>query len=199
MANPKAKIIKHPVEQFGTNLKKNAWSALFESFIFIFFGILLVAWPDITISIIANVLGIIFIVNGAYQIINYLLVKGQNDFLNNNLLIGTISLLIGIMAIVIGEDIANVFRVIIGVWMIYESIVRINTATKLHAAGIKTWNYICVLALIMLVLGIFITFNAGAVIQLIGCVMIASGIIGIAGDVLFIRQINEVISRFTKK
>ena len=197
-ADAKAKIIGRPIRKVSSDLKKNAWSAAAESLIFMIFGILLVAWPDMTVSVIANVLGAIFIVNGIYQIINYFVVKGQNDFFNNNLLIGTISLLLGIVAIVIGEDIANVFRIIIGIWMIYESLVRVNTAIKLHSAGIKAWSYICILALIMFVLGVFITFNTGAVVQLIGCIMIFSGIVGIISDAVFIMKVNEVVNKITK-
>ena len=192
-------IIKRPAEQVSDNVKKSAWTSVIESLIILFFGILLVVWPDITVTVIANILGAIFIINGIYQIINYFVVKGQNDFFNNNLLIGIISLLVGIAAIVIGNDIANVFRIIIGIWMIYEALVRINTAIKLNSAGIKTWKYILLIALIMLALGIFVTFNTGAVIQLIGWMMIATGIIGIIGDIMFIQQINTVVDNITKK
>lgn len=194
----KATVIKHPIEQIGWHLKKTAWSAVAESLLIMIFGILLVAWPDITIIVIANVLGAIFIVSGIYQIINYFVVKGQNDFFNNSLLSGVVALLVGIAAIVIGEDIANIFRIVIGIWMIYESLVRVNTAIKLHSAGIKVWSYILIIATMMLALGIFVTFNSGAVVQLIGWMMILAGAIGIVGDAMFIQQINTVVEKLTK-
>ena len=194
----KVEIIKRPVERLGWDLKKSAWSAAIESLIIMFLGILFVAWPDITVVVVANVLGAVFIVSGIYQIINYFVVKGQNDFFNNGLLTGVVALLIGIAAIVIGEDIANIFRIIIGIWMIYESLVRVNTSIKLHATGVKVWSYILIIALVMLALGIFVTFNAGAVVQLIGWMMILTGIVGIVGDIIFIQQINTVIEKLTK-
>ncbi len=196
---PKAKIIKQGIENLGWDIKKNAWSSAIESLAVIIFGILLVVWPDITISVAANVLGAFFIISGIYKIINYFVVKGQNNFFDNSLLSGVVSVLIGIAAIIIGEDIASVFRVIIGIWMVYESLVRMNTAIKLHAAGIKSWNYILIIALIMLALGIFITFNAGAVVQIIGWVMIATGIVGIIGDAMFIGKVDAVVDKLTKK
>ena len=194
----KVEIIKRPVEKIGWDLKKTAWSSAIESLVIMIFGILLVAWPDMTIVVIANVLGTIFIINGIYQIINYFVVKGQNDFFNNGLLTGVISFLIGVAAIIIGEDIANVFRVIIGIWIIYESLVRVNTAIKLHAANVKTWSYILAIALVMLALGVFVTFNSGAVVQLIGWMMILAGVIGIIGDGMFIQQVNTVVEKLTK-
>ena len=194
----KVEIIKRPVEQIGWDLKKSAWSAAIESLVIMIIGILFVVWPDITVLVIANVLGAIFIVSGIYKIINYFIVKGQEDFFNNDLLSGVLALLVGIAAIVVGEDIANIFRIIIGIWMVYESLARINTAIKLHSAGINVWKYILIIALVMLVLGVFVTFNAGAVTQLIGWMMVITGIVGIVGDVMFIQQLSAVVEKLTK-
>ena len=195
----KAEIIKRPIERVNADLKKSAWGAIIESLLIMIFGILMVVWPNITTAVIANVLGAIFIVLGIYQIINYFVVKGQRDFFNNGLLIGVISLLVGIAAILIGEDIAQVFRIIIGIWIVYESLVRMNTALKLHAAGIKAWSYVLIIAICMLVVGIFVTFNAGAVIQLIGWMMILTGVFGIVGDVVFIQYVNTITDFLTGK
>lgn len=194
----KVEIIKRPIEQVGWDIKKSAWSAAIESLAVMIFGILLVAWPDVTILVVSNVLGAIFIVGGIYRIVNYFVVKGQQDFFNNGLLAGVVWLLIGIAAIVIGEEIASVFRIIIGIWMIYESLVRVNTSIKLHAAGLKVWSYILIIALVMLVLGVFVTFNSGAVVQLIGWMMILTGIVGIVGDIIFIQQVENVVNKLTK-
>ena len=111
---PKTKPIKYPIERIGWNLKKSAWSAVAESIFIMALGILFVVYPEVTIAVIANILGAIFIVSGVYQVINYFVVKGQNDFFNNGLLSGVVALLIGIATLVIGEDIANIFRIIIG-------------------------------------------------------------------------------------
>ena len=194
----KAEVIKRPIEQVSSNIKKAGWVSAIESLIIIVLGILLVALPNVTILVVSNVLGAVFIINGIYQIINYFVVKGQNDFFNNGLLIGVISLLIVIASIVIGEDLANILRIIIGIWMIYESLVRVNTAIKLNSAGIGTWKYILMIAILMLALGLFVTFNSGAVVQLIGWMMILSGIIGIVGDIMFIQQVNTIVDKITK-
>lgn len=193
----KVEIIKRPVENISSNLKQSAWIAVFESLITIVLGILLIVWPNTVIKIIAYIVGIFFVVKGAYQIINYFIVKGQNDFFNNNLLIGVISVLIGIAAFVIGEEIAHIFRIVVGVWMIYESLVRINTAIKLYSAKIAAWKYILILALIMLTFGIFITFYNGAVITLIGWTMILTGVVGIIGDTMFIQYVNVIAEKLT--
>ena len=195
----KVEIIKRPVEKISDDLKKSAWGAIIESLVTMILGVLFITWPDTVIKILAYIIGTFFVVKGAYQIINYFMVKGQNDFFNNNLLSGVVFVLVGIVALVMGQELANVFRIVIGIWMIYESLVRINTAIKLNAVGIGAWKSILILALIMLVLGVFVTFNTGAVFTLIGWTMIMTGLIGIVGDAMFMQYVNQVVEKITGK
>ena len=195
---PKATIIKRPVENIGDNIKRSAWSAVFESIVLIILGILFLILQDTVVQVLAYIIGVFLIVKGGFQIINYFVEKGQNDFYNNGLLSGVVSALIGIVVLVIGQDIANVFRVVLGVLIIYESLVRINTAIKLAHAKVSSWKYIVVIALIMMILGVFVTFNSGAVVTLIGWVMIVTGLIGIVSDVIFIQHINSIVEQLTK-
>ena len=192
----KAEIINRPVEQVGNDIKKSAWLAVIESLTIIIMGVLFIAWPDYMVRIISYIFGIFFIIKGAFQIFNYFVEKGQNDFFNNELLVGVISVLLGVAAIAVGAEIANVFRVVLGIWLVYESLVRINTAIKLSAAGIPVWKYILLIGLGILLLGVFVVFNDVTVV--IGWMMIIAGIIGIFGDVLFMQQIDHLISQITK-
>ncbi len=196
---PKAEIIKRPVEKVGSDIKKSAWSAIIESLAIMVLGILFIIWPETMIKILAYLVGAFFIVKGGFQIILYFMQNGQKDYFNNGLLSGVVAILIGITALVLGEDIAGVFRVVVGIIIIYESLVRINTATKLASAGVSDWKIILLLSLIMLVLGIFVTFNAGAVVALIGGLMVATGVVGIIGDVMFIQHVNLIIDKITNR
>ena len=194
----KVEIIKRPVEQVGSNLKKSAWGAVIESLALIVLGILFLVLQDVMVQIIAYIVGVFFIVKGGFEIINYFIEKGQNDFFNNKLLSGVVSVLIGVDALVVGDDIAHVFRIIIGIIIIYESLVRINTAIKLYSAKVDVWKYILILALCMLVVGVFVTFYSGAIITLIGWMMVLTGIVGIVGDIMFIQHVNAITDKLTK-
>ena len=195
----KAEIIKRPVEQVSGDIKKSAWAAIVESLALVILGILFLVLQDAMIKVLAYIVGVFLIIKGGFQIITYFMEKGQNDFFNNKLLSGVVAILIGITALVIGEDIANIFRIIIGILIIYESLVRINTAIKLASAKIDSWKYILMLALCIMAIGIFITFNSGAVITLIGWMMILTGVIGIVGDAMFIQHVNKVVEQLTKE
>lgn len=192
----KAEIIKRPIEQIGGEIKKSAWTAVIESLAILVLGILFIVASDTMMKVVAYIVGAFFIVKGAFQIINYFIEKGQNDFFNNNLLIGVISVLIGITALALGPNIAEAFKIIVGIFMVYESLVRMNTAVKLHAAGISTWKYILLLALVIMALGIIVIFTDVA--NIIGWMMVIAGAVGIVGDAMFIQQVNDVVDKLTK-
>ena len=195
----KAEVIKRPVEHVGDEIKKSAWSAIFGSLALVILGILFLVFQDSMIKVIAYIVGAFLIIKGGVQIFNYFANKGQYDFFNDGLLSGVVAILLGIAAVVAGEDIAGIFRVIIGVLIIYEALVRINTAIKMSTAKIPSWQYILIIALIMMAAGIFIICNSGAVITLIGWVLIAVGIFGIVGDAMFIQHVNTVVEELTKR
>jgi uncharacterized membrane protein HdeD (DUF308 family) len=183
------------VIQVGKDVKKIAWLSMLESISIIIAGVLFVAWPEEMKTIIAYIVGVLLILKGSYQIIEYFVEKGHKDFFNNDLLFGIVSLLVGIAVIAMGDNIANVFRIIVGIYMIYDSLLRINISIKLANAKIGAWKYILVLALIILVLGVFVTFNDVATV--IGWMLVGAGVVGIMSDILFICKVNDVVEALT--
>ncbi|MBR2803054.1 DUF308 domain-containing protein [Candidatus Saccharibacteria bacterium] len=190
-------VIKRPAGQIGDDIKKTAWSAVIESFAILILGILFIVWPDTMMKVVSYVVGSILIIKGILDIISYFMDKRQYDFFDNGLLLGVISILIGAAALFIGEDIANVFRIVVGIFIIYESLVRINTAIKLSSIGIESWKYIMLIGVAVLVLGIVVTFSDVA--SIIGWMMIVAGVVGAIGDILFIQQVDRVAKTIIEK
>ena len=181
----------------GKAIKKSAWMAFAESLALVILGIMLIAWPVVVMRVISYTLGAFLAIKGCYKIMNYYMSNGHKNYFNNDLLWGIISVLAGITVIVLGEDILGAFRIVAGIWIIYEALVRLNATTKLSAAGVPAWRYTLLVAILMLVLGVFVTFNTGAVTQLIGAMMIVSGIIGIVGDVMFMQYVSTLVEKLT--
>lgn len=190
---PKAEIIKRPIERMSGNIKQSAWTSMIESLATLALGILFIAWPDIMMQAVAYIIGGIFLVKGGLDIITYFMDK--KNIYSNLLLSGVVSALIGVAALIAGPNIANVFRIVIGIFLIYESLSKLNSAIKLYYAKISLWKAVTILALIVLVLGIFVLFNDAA--SIIGWVMVVSGIISIVGDAMFIMQVDKVTAALT--
>lgn len=99
---------------------------------------------------------------------------------------------IGIITIAYSETIGTIFRVIIGIWIIYSSLIRINLAMKLKAMDVKAWSYSLLLAVIMFVCGLFIAMNSGSVIVTIGIIIIVYSVIDIIEDIIFMKNVKEI-------
>ena len=189
----KSEIIKRPIEKFGTNVKKTAWSSILESLSILALGILFIIWPDTMIQFIAYIIGAIFLVKGLIDIMVYFM--DQKNAYSNLLLSGLIAACIGLAALVAGPNIADIFRIIIGIFLIYEALVRVSSAVKLYYAKINLWKFVAILAFIIMVLGIFVIANSAAAI--IGWIMVVAGAISIISDAIFIKYVDKIMEVLT--
>lgn len=172
--------------------KTTGWVAILESVLIGVLGGLLVWRPEGVMKVIFYVVGICLMVKGVYRIVNYFAVHGKYDFYNNDLLYGIIALVFGVLSVVLWEQFSNVIGIVVGAWMIYGALVRMNSAIKLHAAGVKDWFYVMLLSLVMLALGIYMVISVGAVLAVVGWVMIAAAVVGIIDDAVFMKNISAI-------
>lgn len=172
--------------------KKTGWISIVESLIFAMLGLILVLNPEGTVNTISSILGIIFIVIGIYKIINYFLAKGKYDFYNYDLIYGLMAIVIGIITMKFSSTIISIFRIMIGIWIIYSSIIRINLSIKLKAIDVSVWVYSLILAILMFICGLYIIMNSGVVIVTIGVAMIIAAIMDIVEDIIFIKNVKEI-------
>ncbi len=180
---------------FLKRLKSTSWLAILEALVVGAFGILLIINADWVVTTIFYVVGIFLIVKGVYKVVNYFAVHGKNDFYNNDLLYGIIALVFGVLIVILQKQISSVISIVIGAWLVYGALVRMNTAIKLHTAGVKQWFYVLLISLVMLALGVYliVSFKAlESVMWVVGIVMVVSAILSIVDDVVFIRHLDEL-------
>lgn len=172
--------------------KKTGWISILESIIFAILGAIVIWKPEGTVKVISYILGIIFIVIGIYKIINYFSAKGRYDFYNYDLIYGLMACVLGIVTIAYSNTIGTIFRIAIGIWIIYSSFIRMSLSVKLKALKLNIWGYSLCLAIVMFVCGLYITLNSGAVIVTIGIMMIVYSIIDIIEDIIFMKNVKEI-------
>lgn len=172
--------------------KKSGWISILESVIFAILGAILIWKPEGTVKFVSWALGLIFIVIGIYKIINYISAKGKYDFYNYDLVYGFMAVVIGIVTICYSNTIGSIFRIMIGIWIIYSSFIRISLSIKLKNLNLNIWIYSFILAIVMFVCGLYITMNSGTVIVTIGTMMIVSSIIDIIEDIIFMKNVKEI-------
>lgn len=172
--------------------KKTGWVSILESIIFAVLGVIMIWKPEETLKTISYILGIIFIVVGIVKIINYFISKGKYDLYNNDLIYGLMACVLGIVTMVFSNTIGSIFRIIIGIWILYSSFIRMNFSVKLKTLNSDIWIYSLILAIIMFVCGLYVIINSGAVIVTIGIMIVIYAIIDIIEDIIFMKNVKEI-------
>jgi len=129
---------------------------------------------------------------GIIKVAQYFLAKGKYDLFNHEIIYGIMAIVIGIVTMVYSSTIGSIFRIVVGVWIIYSSLIRINTALKLRNIKSNVWGYSMILAVIMLICGLYVTINSGAVMVIIGAMMVTYAVIDIIEDIIFMRNVKEI-------
>lgn len=173
-------------------LKKSGWISIIVSLIFALLGIILILKPNEIIKIISYIIGGIFIIVGTYKIYSHIKTKGKYDLYNYELIFGLLAIIIGIVAIIYSNTIETIFRILIGLWIIYTAIVRISSSIKMKNLKIKLWIYSMIISIIMFIFGLYIILNSGAIIETIGIIMIIYSIMDIIESVIMIRNIKDI-------
>lgn len=171
-------------------LKKSSWTDIIVSLIFVLFGIMLIARPESIMSMISVLLGAICIVIGALKGIDYF-ASGKND--NYSLAIAIVAIITGIIIMFCADIILSVFRIIIAIWIIYSGIMNLQTTIVWKDYQSRLWLLTLLLAIVMIIAGIYILVNNGAMLQIVGGIVVTYGILDILESFIFIKKIDNYL------
>ena len=180
------------MEYFEKIMKKTGWTSLLSSIVFAILGIILITNPEGTVKFVSAILGIMFILAGAYKIISYYQNKGKYDIMNYDIAYGIIAIILGIATIAYSEQICSIFRIFIGIWIVYSSIMRFSLALKLKTISSNIWIYSIILAICMFICGLYTIFVSNLVVVSIGISILIYAIIDAIEDIIFLVNVNKL-------
>ena len=172
-------------------LKKSGISNILVSIIFGLFGVILCVFHEGAVKVISCLIGLLFLIIGVARIVNYIKGRGQGEYYNFDLLCGLLATIVGLTSIVYTDAIGAILRIIVAAWIIYSGIIKINLSFKIKNFNSSIWKISLILSIIIILFGIYILLNSGAIITLIGSLMIAYAIIDIIQSIVFIRKIKK--------
>lgn len=179
------------MEQF---FKKMGWTSIVTSLAFAVLGIIIAYNPNTTFKVISYMLGGILVAIGVFKVIGYFKSKGSYDIYNYELVYGIIACLLGIVVILCNEMIEAFLRILIGIWIVYSGAMRLGLAMKLQKMNSdnKIWVPVLLIALTMLICGLYIIAVPGTVMMTIGIIMVIYGIMDIIEEVIFMKNVKEI-------
>ncbi len=173
-------------------LKKTGWTSIITSVVTAIIGIAIIGNPNAIMQIVAYLLGVVFILFGVVKLISYFVAKGTYDFYNYEMIFGILAIIIGIVTIAYRDTIATIFRIIIGVWILYSGLMRLGLVSKLKSIGVSEWKWALLVAVLILICGIYVIFNGSSIGVAIGIAILIYSVMDIVEGIIFLRNVNSI-------
>ena len=174
-------------------LKKAGWTSVITSLIFGIIGLIMIYNPETTMKFISIILGIFFIVIGIVKVINYFIARGNSTLFTNDIAWGLIAIIIGLVTMVYSSTIENIFRIMIGVWIIYSGFTRFTLSFRIKSVNSKLWPLVLILAILMIIGGLYVTFYPGALIVTLGVIILIYAIMDLVESFIFMKNMKDIL------
>ena len=173
-------------------LKKEGWSSVVFAILFLLLGILIVNHPETIVATVSYILGGFLVLVGLAQTIAYFAEKGNWDFENYDVVSGILTIVVGLVFILHVTLLETIFNFIIGLWLIYEGMIRITSAMKLKKYNVKVWWIVLVSAILMGIAGVYVLVVPNVLVTVLGAIMIVYAVLDIVDGIIFVMNVNKL-------
>ena len=157
-------------------------------------GLILLFMPELTLVTIANVIGILVIIIGAFFLIGYFLRKELASG-NNDLIKGLVIVCIGIFICVKSELVVSVLPVVLGIGVVLSGILKLQHAFDLKRMGFDTWVRIGLTAAVNIFIGLIVILNPFSTVawlmRLVGVGFLFSGVTDLITTIYVSKKASE--------
>lgn len=184
------------------SLKKIYRVSLVSSIIFLIFGLFLVFQTENVIKTVSIIMGGLLLLIGIVPIVNYFKNRIHNFFSSAGLLYGVFSTVAGLMILFNTKILATIIPILSGVWMIVNSVNKIQIAMELRDNKVSSWLITFIFAIIILISGAFLIINpfASAVLlgKTVGIVIIIYTVLDIIDSIIIRVKAKDVINQIVE-
>lgn len=159
--------------------------ALFAAFsvLIIAMGLCLLIWPDVSVRVICLILGVTAVLCGVIKLAGYF----SNDLyrlaFQFDLALGVLAIVLGALMLTYPEGIMGLLPVLAGVFVLTESVLRLQTAIDARHFGMRRWRSILAVSAGGAVLGILMLlhpFESGRMlVRMMGLTLAVDGAEGL--------------------
>ena len=174
-------------------LKRFEYGNIVYDFVFIVIALVMIFKNQEFTIIITRILGAITIYDGILRVTTYYKLKdlGLNAY-SYNLNFGIISILIGLFLIVFSKLFVNFFRVLLGLYIIYNAVMSTSFVLDLRKFAPNEYLIELILSIVLGIIGIVILINPGSIIRAIGYILLVYAIISLVQSITYIMSIRKL-------
>ena len=146
-------------------------------------GILLIAKPELSVSVIGTICGILLIVFGAVKLVGYFSRDLYRLAFQYDFAFGILLIMLGILILRAPEGLMNFICIAIGLFILTDGLFKIQIAMDAKKFGIQEWWLILLLALITAALGVLLIVRpdagSSALTIILGVTLLSEGILNL--------------------
>ena len=180
-------------------MKNLKWNLILMSLLYLALGIFLLAVPGTALNIVCYALGAVVLLCAAVQLVRYFTASHKVFQSQFTLISGLVCLGLGGFLLLRSDIVVRILPVVFGLFVLFDSLGRIQSALELRRCGYASWKWFILLALLSVVLGGIMIFDPFAAMETlvmgIGIILIVEGAFNLGGAIytaLAIRRFNKL-------
>ena len=186
-------------------LKQIKWSYILSSAAFIFAGVLMIIYPNVTAQVVANILGIAALVYAGINLLGYFMMDVRDTLHNNSFVTGLISAIVGVLILTRRDVLADLIPIILGMVIVLSGFMKLQQGIVARRIGFHSAGIYVVMAAISIVFGIVIMFfmngekMADILFIVIGVGLVYCGVTDLISNLFLASKFNSFLRSFEKK
>lgn len=166
-----------------TSMRTAKTGYIVSSILFCIFGIILLIRPDISISVLGTLIGVIMLLFGAVKVIGYCSKDLYRLAFQYDLGFGLLLAALGIIVLIKPGSIVTFLCVAIGVATLADGLLKVQIAGDSKRFGIRNWWLILIAAIFTGLVGLLLVFRpvetTAVIMRLLGIALIMDGILSL--------------------
>lgn len=181
------------MEKYVRKLGRNS---IVFSMILLVFGLFMFVKPISTINILMITFGCLLVVDGLVHLISYFSIKNDYRFFSGELAQAIIYIILGFVLVCNYDKISGLLPIILGIWIIVESIFKLQIALNIRDVYDSHWGMVLSMSIINGLLGMIILFNPFESLAVLtmacGAILMIVEVISIFEDITIISRVGKV-------
>ena len=165
---------------------KIMWMDIALSICLTLVGLIFLVYPDVSVTVIGVIFGLLITVLGGVLIYTYLK-RREIPLFRFNLIYGILGVILGILTIISPFTFTQVITIFIGIWILYMAIIKIDFAIRLKLLEERSWLFLLMSALLEIFMSILIFINPFSnliITEIAGAYFVLCGILNCTDAVL---------------
>ena len=159
--------------------KKLKWNLILMSMLYLGLGVFLLLVPGTALNVVCYALGAVVLACAVVQLVRYFAVERGVFQSQLTLVSGLVCLGLGAFLIIRSDIVVRILPIVFGLFVIFDSLGRIQNALELRRCQYSSWKGFLLLALLSIVLGVVMIVDPfGAMetlVMAIGIILIVEG------------------------